>query len=114
MFMIVVTFSVLIYNILLDIPYAIYVETCLAQERDPRPVTRFNLIAVRTGVIFNACSVVMDVLMVRFIKQTILPTAVTTTIHIQMPNLQEQQTTNHLVTGPVENGGKKGKIFVNQ
>lgn len=87
----------------MDVPYAISVETCLGQERDIRPVTKFNLIAFRTGVIFNACSVVIDVLMVRFIKLTILPA---TTIHIQMPDLPEEQTGRIQVTGQLGGVGK--------
>jgi hypothetical protein len=106
MFVIVVTFSVLIYNISMDLPYAIYVESCLINEKDPQPVTRFNLLAFRTGVIFNLCSVVVDVLMVKFIKQSILPT---TTIHIQVPDLSGEQTTRNLTTDQVETKGNNMK-----
>ena len=61
------------YNIWFDIPFAVFVESCFSGKGEPRPVTLTNIIANRTGVIMNLASVFVDILVVRFIKKTILP-----------------------------------------
>ena len=105
--MITVTFFGLIYNILLDIPYTFYVETCLAQEKNPRHVTPLNMIAMRgSGLIFSASSVVIDALMVRFIKKTILPTAAN---QLQIMDLQDGQL--NTITGQGRSEGRTSHVL---
>ena len=79
-FLVVVVSAVFIgVNVALDIPYTLYVEACRVNDRDPRNVSSTNLIALRTGVFFNVASVVVDCLMVRFIKKTTLKSSVAPT-----------------------------------
>jgi hypothetical protein len=69
---IAVTFSFFAFNICSDIPYTFYVESCMIAERTPRSVPMVNVIALRSGIFFNVTSVIVDILMLKFIKKTIL------------------------------------------
>jgi hypothetical protein len=71
-FVIAVTFSFFAFNICSDIPYTFYVESCMIAERTPRSVPMVNVIALRSGIFFNVTSVIVDILMLKFIKKTIL------------------------------------------
>jgi hypothetical protein len=64
------------FNISQDIPFTLYVEACLVNEREPRNMSALNLIVLRTGAVFNTASVIVDCLMIRFIKRTTLKSAV--------------------------------------
>jgi len=58
----------------MDIPIAMMIESCASsQERQPRLVGIANNLATRSVAIFNFLSLIMDVLVVNFIKKTILP-----------------------------------------
>ena len=62
-------------NIWMDIPIAMMIEACASSpQRPPRLVGIANSVATRSVAIFNFMSLVMDVLVVKFIKKTILPT----------------------------------------
>ena len=75
--LVVLTASVICYsyNIMLDIPFGFFIEFCTSGIRVPRPLTKWNFFANRIGGMFNVGSVLVDILMVRFIKRTILPSA---------------------------------------
>jgi hypothetical protein len=75
-FWIFVAISIISINLWLDIPIAMMVEACASSpERPPRLVGIPNNVATRSVAIFNFLSLVMDVLVVKFIKKTILPMA---------------------------------------
>jgi hypothetical protein len=67
------------FQIFHDIPFTFYVEACLANERVPRNVSMENLIALRIGAFVNVASVIVDCLMIRFIRKTTLKTNIATT-----------------------------------
>jgi hypothetical protein len=67
------------FQILYDIPFTFYVEACLAKEREPRNVSMANLIALRIGAFVNVASVIVDCLMIRFIRKTTVKTNVAPT-----------------------------------
>ena len=64
-------------HIMLDVPYAIIVETCFYRTRDPRTLPVSKRIALNFPFLFNIVSLLMDILMLRFLKKTILPTSQT-------------------------------------
>ena len=63
-------------NIWMDIPIAMIIEACASSPvRLPQHVGIPNNMATRSIAIFNFLSLIMDGLLVKFIKKTILPTA---------------------------------------
>ena len=64
------------FQIFHDIPFTFYVEACLTKEREPRNVSMTNLIALRIGAFVNVASVIVDCLMIRFIRKTTLKIAI--------------------------------------
>ena len=73
---VIATATFFAFNISQDIPFTLYVEACLVNEREPRNVSALNLSVLRTGAVFNTASVIVDCLMIRFIKRTTLKSAV--------------------------------------
>ena len=61
------------FNLMLDIPFVIVVEVCSSKSR---PVGTMNNMMFRSGFIFNMISIVLDILMIRFIRETVLPDSV--------------------------------------
>ena len=72
------------FNLMLDIPFVIVVEVCSSKIR---PVGTVNNMMFRSGFIFNMISIVLDILMIRFIRQTVLPEPV---LNNQLQTLSEQ------------------------
>jgi hypothetical protein len=72
------------FNLMLDIPFVIVVEVCSSKIR---PVGTVNNMMFRSGFIFNMISIVLDILMIRFIRQTVLPEPV---LNNQFQTLSEQ------------------------
>ena len=57
-------------NLILNIPFVVIVEIC---KNERRPVGTFNSLASRTGIIFYIFSIILDILVIRFIRKTVLP-----------------------------------------
>jgi len=81
------------FNLMLDIPFVIVVEVCSSKSR---PVGTMNNMMFRSGFIFNMISIVLDILMIRFIRETVLPDSVQN---------------NHLQTLSEQVEGNKNIIF---
>jgi hypothetical protein len=46
------------------------VEICSNKRR---PIGLLNALALRTGMIFNILSIILDILVIRFIRKTVMP-----------------------------------------
>ena len=57
-------------NLVLNIPYVLIVEICSNKRR---PIGLLNALALRTGMIFNILSIILDILVIRFIRKTVMP-----------------------------------------
>ena len=57
-------------NLVLNIPYVLIVEICSNKRR---PIGLLNALALRTGMIFNILSIILDILVIRFIRKNVMP-----------------------------------------
>ena len=62
-------------QLMFDIPYSILVESCFSQAREPRPLTLKGRVVLNYPYIFILVSLTLDVLLLRFLQKTILPTS---------------------------------------
>jgi len=67
----------------LDVPYGILVEACMWQTREPREIPGSRVLVLQSPNYFNLSALVIDLLMLRFLKKNIQPTTLTiTAIHV--------------------------------
>ena len=61
-------------NGLLDKPYSFTIESC-ANRFDPvnRPIPRYNIVFFQMPALFNVCSLLLDVVLIKFLRRTIRP-----------------------------------------
>jgi hypothetical protein len=59
-----------VYSLALDIPFIFIVEVCTNRRR---PIGTLNSLAARSGILFNIISVVLDIILIKLIRKTVLP-----------------------------------------
>ena len=59
----------------MDFPFSIIVEACTYQVRQPRHIAKPAVMVLQSPNYFNIISLVIDVLMLRFIKNIVAPVA---------------------------------------
>jgi hypothetical protein len=79
----------LVVSGLLDIPVAMVVEACAWREREPRVISKIKLIILQTPNYYNFGSIIVDLMMLRFLKKTLHPTSLNLNL-IRMPSRQNE------------------------
>ena len=61
-------------NELLDVPYSLVIEGCAWHLREPRVISTPRVLILQSANYYNVASLLIDLLMLRFLKQKIKPT----------------------------------------
>jgi hypothetical protein len=57
----------------MDVPYSLFADSCLNPNQEPRTQSRPALFVLNSPNFVNIFSLITDLRMLRFLKQTILP-----------------------------------------
>jgi hypothetical protein len=74
---------------LLDMPVAMVVEACAWREREPRVISKIKLIILQSPNYYNFGSIIVDLMMLSFLKKTLHPTSLNLNL-IQLPSRQNE------------------------
>ena len=74
---------------LLDMPVAMVVEACAWREREPRVISKIKVIILQSPNYYNFGSIIVDLMMLRFLKKTLHPTSLNLNL-IRMPSRQNE------------------------
>ena len=58
---------------IMDVPYSLFADSCMNPNQEPRMQSRPALFVINSPNFFNIFSLITDLRMLRFLKQTILP-----------------------------------------
>jgi len=65
--------SYVLTHALLDVPYALLVETCLNYETGSRSISPIKVLPLQIPNLFNLFSLLVDLLLIKFLRKTIHP-----------------------------------------
>ncbi len=74
---------------LLDLPFALVIEACSRGDREPREISKIRRMILQSPNYFNFGSILIDLMMFRFLKKTLLPTS-TNANFIQLRSSQNE------------------------
>jgi hypothetical protein len=67
------TFCYFLLCLLTEIPFAYVFDECTMLHQEPRTYSLFNTLVLQMPNLFNFTSIFVDVLLIRFIKKTVIP-----------------------------------------
>ena len=82
-------------NEIMDVPYAIMVEACNWRDREPRFINKPRFFVLQIPNYYNIASIVIDVLMLTFLKKTLYPASSVNLIQLRS-NQNENENQNEL------------------
>ncbi len=63
----------IVSNTITDSPYAMIIEICIAHHDEPIKLQIWKMFVIHFPNTFNFASILIDVLLVKFLKKTIIP-----------------------------------------